>query len=53
MSGNRNIFVDVLGFLWENKLWWMAPIIIMLALVGALILVGQSTTVTPFLYAVF
>jgi hypothetical protein len=42
-------FVD---FLRENKAWWLAPIIIVLLLVGLLVILG-STAAAPFIYTVF
>lgn len=40
-------------FLKERKAWWLAPIIILLVLVGALIIFGQSSAISPFIYALF
>jgi hypothetical protein len=36
----------------ENKAWWMAPILIVLALVGILLL-ATSTGALPFIYTLF
>ena len=41
---------NFLDFLWQNKLWWMTPIIILLALLGALILFTQTSVIVPFVY---
>jgi hypothetical protein len=40
-------------FLKVRKKWWLAPIIIMLLLLGALILFTQSSAVAPFIYTLF
>ncbi len=40
-------------FLKENKKWWLLPIIIMLVLLGILIIFGQSTPASPFIYTLF
>ena len=45
--------LDFLGFLWEKKLWWLIPMIIVLLLFGGLILVSQSSVVAPFIYTLF
>lgn len=42
-------FVD---FLAENKKWWLAPIIISVLLLGALVLLGGSAA-APFIYTLF
>jgi len=50
---NRNIVVEFWDFLKVRKVWWLTPIVIMLLLVGALIVFGQSSAVSPFIYALF
>jgi hypothetical protein len=43
----------LLRFLWERKLWWMIPIIVVLLLMGVLIFFTQSSAVAPFIYTLF
>jgi len=38
-------------FMKVRKKWWLLPIIIMLVLVGILIIFGQASPVSPFIYA--
>ncbi|MCX5669106.1 MAG: DUF5989 family protein [Candidatus Omnitrophica bacterium] len=40
-------------FLSVRKKWWLAPIIGMLLLLGALIFFTQSSAVAPFIYTLF
>ena len=40
-------------FLKERKAWWLTPIIVMIILVGILIIFGQSSALSPFIYALF
>jgi len=47
------MLAEVWDFLKVRKAWWLAPIIIMLVLVGALIIFGQSSALSPFIYALF
>lgn len=42
-------FVD---FLRHNKKWWLAPILVVLLVVGVLIILG-STAAAPFIYTLF
>ncbi len=42
-------FVD---FLLHNKKWWLAPIIVVLLVVGIFIILG-STAAAPFIYTLF
>ena len=49
--------LEFISDLWQymrvRKKFWLAPIIIILLVVGALIVVVEGTAVAPFLYAVF
>ena len=51
MSNNRSLIRELWDFLKIRKKWWLAPIIIMLVLVGGLIIFGQSSALSPFIYA--
>jgi|TARA_Y100000816_G_C25969583_1_gene505933 hypothetical protein len=41
------------SFLKERKKYWLLPIIIILALFGALIVLSQGSVVAPFIYTIF
>jgi membrane glycosyltransferase len=43
---------EIWGFLAVNKKWWLAPIIVVLLLVGTLVVLGGSA-VAPFIYTLF
>ncbi len=49
--------MELLKDLWEflrvRKKFWMAPIIIVLLLLGALIVLSQGSAVAPFIYTLF
>ena len=53
MTKNKSLIIELWDFLKVRKAWWLAPIIIMLILVGILIIFGQSSAVSPFIYALF
>lgn len=53
MGENKPLLVELWDFLKVRKVWWLTPIILMLLLVGILIIFGQSSAVSPFLYALF
>ena len=40
-------------FLKKRKIYWIAPILIILLLLGGLILLSESTAVAPFVYTLF
>ncbi|MBI5393389.1 hypothetical protein HZA96_05960 [Candidatus Woesearchaeota archaeon] len=44
---------DVWSFMKVRKKWWLLPIIVLLILVGILIVIGQSSALSPFIYALF
>ncbi len=44
---------DLWGFMRERKKFWLAPIIIVMVLLGVLIVVAQGSAVAPFIYMLF
>jgi hypothetical protein len=50
---NKSLPAELWDFLKVRKAWWLTPIIILLALVGILIIFGQSSSLSPFIYALF
>jgi len=41
------------NFLKVRKKWWLAPIIIFLILLGALIVLTEGSAIAPFIYTLF
>tara|TARA_B100001996_G_C18127570_1_gene387703 strand:- start:39 stop:191 length:153 start_codon:yes stop_codon:yes gene_type:complete len=48
-----SFFREFWEFLRERKKYWLLPIIIFLALFGALIVLSQGSVVAPFIYTIF
>jgi hypothetical protein len=48
----RGLVAEFLGFMSENKVWWMTPILLVLGIVGLLLLLG-STGALAFVYPLF
>jgi len=44
---------DIWLFLKERRKFWLMPLIIMLLLLGTLLVLGGSSAVAPFIYALF
>ena len=44
--GVRGLF----RFLWQQKMWWLIPLVVVLMLVGLLMLLAVSTPLGPFIY---
>lgn len=51
-DGKQGLVGELWAHLRENKKWWLAPIILLLLLVGALVAVG-GTGAAPFIYSIF
>jgi hypothetical protein len=45
--------VDLWDFMRERKKFWLAPIILVMLLLGVLIVVAQGSAVAPFIYTLF
>ena len=48
---NKGLVREFWDFLKIRKKWWLLPIIILLVIAGALIIFGQSSALSPFIYA--
>lgn len=44
---------DLWGFMAARKKFWLAPLIIILLLVGVLLVIGGSSAIAPFIYTLF
>ncbi len=44
---------ELFAFFWNNKRWWLLPMIAVLLLVGVLLIVAQSSAIAPFIYTLF
>ncbi|ACB53506.1 conserved hypothetical protein [Crocosphaera subtropica ATCC 51142] len=53
MEGFVELLKDLWGFLNERKKYWLAPLIITLVLLGALIIFTQGSAIAPFIYTLF
>ena len=53
MGDRFGIAGELLIFLWRRKLWWLAPMVFVLLLLGLLIGFGSASGVGPFIYTLF
>jgi hypothetical protein len=49
----KEFLIEFCQFLWERKIWWLAPIVVVLLLFGGLIWLGETSAVAPFVYTLF
>lgn len=48
-----DVMIDLWQFLRIRKKFWMAPILILITLLGALVVLTQGSAVAPFIYTLF
>jgi hypothetical protein len=53
LGAKMSIVGELLSFLWNNKLWWMMPMVFLLLIFGGLIIFAQSSAIAPFIYTLF
>lgn len=51
--GRLSVASELWQFLKVRKKWWLAPIIIILFLLSALIVITQGSALAPFIYSLF
>jgi hypothetical protein len=44
---------ELLAFLWQRKLWWLMPMILVIILFAMLLIFAQGSAVAPFIYTLF
>lgn len=48
-----SFFKEMFNFLRKRKKLWLAPIIIVIVLLGGLLILGQGSVLAPFIYTLF
>jgi hypothetical protein len=48
-----SIISELWQFLKVRKKWWLAPILVLLLLLGGLIILTQGFALAPFIYSIF
>lgn len=48
-----DLLKDLWGFLRERKKFWLAPIILTVLALGALIVLTEGSAIAPFIYTLF
>lgn len=48
-----DLLKDLWGFMRERKKFWLAPIIFVMLVMGALIVLTQGSAIAPFIYTLF
>lgn len=48
-----DLLKDLWGFMRMRKKFWLAPVIVVMLLLGVLLVLGQGSAVAPFIYTLF
>jgi len=52
-NNKLSMILEFCDFLKTRKKWWLAPIVIIMLLMGSLILLTEGSAVAPFIYTLF
>ncbi|MCC7040530.1 MAG: hypothetical protein IT516_09515 [Burkholderiales bacterium] len=47
------LFRDLLDYMRTRKKFWLAPLIVLLVVMGALVVFGHGSALAPFIYTIF
>lgn len=53
MTSKLDVARELLGFLWQRKLWWLIPMVAVLLLFGLLLIFASASGIGPFIYTLF
>jgi hypothetical protein len=53
LMSRLGIVGDLMSFFWNNKWWWLTPMILVLLGLGGLVVFAQSSAIAPFIYTLF
>jgi hypothetical protein len=53
MISNLGVVRELLGFLWQRKLWWLIPMMLVLLVFALLMVFAAASGIGPFIYTLF
>ncbi len=53
VTGKFSIVGELFAFLWEQKLWWLIPMVSVFVVFGMLLAFTQGSALAPFIYTLF
>lgn len=53
MGSSFGIVGELFGFLWEQKLWWLMPMVVVLVSLALLMIFASASGIGPFIYTLF
>jgi hypothetical protein len=53
MASNFGVVGELVTFLWERRLWWLIPMVVVLLFIGLVLIFASASGVGPFIYTLF
>jgi len=53
MNSLFDLLIDIYDYLKVRKKYWLAPLILTIVFMGALIIFSQGSVIAPFIYSIF
>jgi uncharacterized membrane protein len=53
ISSRLGLIGELIHFFWQNRWWWLVPMIIVLLGLGAVLVFVQSSAIAPLIYTLF
>jgi uncharacterized protein DUF5989 len=51
-GASRGFFAEFWSLLWHTKKWWLAPVLLLLLVLGTMVILG-GTAAAPLIYTLF
>jgi hypothetical protein len=52
VAGRAGVMGELLSFLWQRKLYWLIPMVVVLLVFGLILVAGSSSFLAPFIYPI-
>ena len=49
----NSMIIEIFRFLYKRKKLWLAPIVIVMIILGGLLIIAEGSIVAPFIYTLF
>ncbi len=53
MRERVSVLAELFRFIWQQRAWWLIPIVVGLIVVGGIAVLGAATPIGPFIYPLF
>jgi len=53
MFSNVGIARELIAYMWEQRLWWLIPMVACLLVIGLVLIFASVSGISPFIYTLF